>query len=144
MKKENKSKLPDGWMDWNTLTLDQMVEHLRMKYMLSSSGDAKCIFELIKFYDKHKNIDVPIDKLSKDDAIIDIYDILEGDDYFSVDVRKDRGEYSEGFDGELLFQNELDQINIKRDGDEWVYYGDLNRYQLKDDLVKLGFRVQLM
>jgi hypothetical protein len=46
--------LPEGWLDWNTLSLDQMVEHLRQKYMFSSSGDAKCIYHLIEFYDKHK------------------------------------------------------------------------------------------
>ncbi len=48
------SALPEGWMDWNTLSLDQMVEHLRQKFMFSSSGDAKCIYHLIEFYDKHK------------------------------------------------------------------------------------------
>jgi hypothetical protein len=48
------SALPDGWMDWNTLSLDQMAEHLRNKFMFSSSGDAKCIYHLIEFYDKHK------------------------------------------------------------------------------------------
>ena len=48
------SALPEGWMDWNTLSLDQMVEYLRQKYMFSSSGDAKCIYHLIEFYDKHK------------------------------------------------------------------------------------------
>jgi len=48
------SALPDGWLDWNTLSLDQMVEHLRQKFMFSSSGDAKCIYHLIEFYDKHK------------------------------------------------------------------------------------------
>jgi len=48
------SALPEGWLDWNTLSLDQMVEHLRKKYMFSSSGDAKCIYHLIEFYDKHK------------------------------------------------------------------------------------------
>lgn len=46
--------LPDGLMDWNTPSLDQMVEYLRKKYMFSSSGDAKCIYHLIEFYDKHK------------------------------------------------------------------------------------------
>jgi len=40
--------------DWNTLTLDQMVEHLRQKYQFSSTGDAKCIYHLIEFYDKNK------------------------------------------------------------------------------------------
>jgi hypothetical protein len=48
------SALPNGWLDWNTLSLDQMVEYLRNKYMFSSSGDAKCIYHLIEFYDKHK------------------------------------------------------------------------------------------
>ena len=48
------SALPEGWLDWNTLSLDQMVEHLRQKFMFSSSGDAKCIYHLIEFYDKHK------------------------------------------------------------------------------------------
>lgn len=48
------SALLDGWMDWNTLSLDQMVEYLRQKYMFSSSGDAKCICHLIEFYYKHK------------------------------------------------------------------------------------------
>jgi hypothetical protein len=48
------SALPEGWLDWNTLSLDQMVKHLRQKYMFSSSGDAKCIYHLIEFYDKHK------------------------------------------------------------------------------------------
>ncbi len=40
--------------DWNTLTLDQMVEYLRNKHRLSSTGESKCIFHLINFYDKHK------------------------------------------------------------------------------------------
>jgi hypothetical protein len=48
------SALPDSCLDWNTLSLDQMVEHLRQKYLFSSSGDAKCIHHLIEFYDKYK------------------------------------------------------------------------------------------
>ena len=48
------SALPDGWLDWNTLSLDQMVEYLRKKYMFSSSEDAKCVYHLIEFYDKYK------------------------------------------------------------------------------------------
>jgi hypothetical protein len=39
-----------GFLDWNTLTLDQMVEYLEEKHKLSSTGEAKCIFELIKYY----------------------------------------------------------------------------------------------
>jgi len=48
------SSLPEGWLDWNTISLDKMVEHLRKKFMFNSSGDAKCIYQLIEFYDKHK------------------------------------------------------------------------------------------
>lgn len=42
--------------DWNEMTLDQMVEHLKNKYKLSSTGEAKCINSLIEFYEniKHK------------------------------------------------------------------------------------------
>ena len=47
-------ELPKGWINWNELTLDQMVEHLRNKYMFSSSGDAKCVWSLIEFYEKNK------------------------------------------------------------------------------------------
>lgn len=46
--------VPEGWLDWNTLSLDEMVEYLRKKYAISSTGDAKCIYHLIEFYDEHK------------------------------------------------------------------------------------------
>ena len=49
--------IEDIMFDWNTLSLDQMVEYLRKKYMFLSSGDAKCIIELIDFYDKYKHMD---------------------------------------------------------------------------------------
>ena len=42
-------------LDWNTLSLDQMVDYLENKYKYSSTGDAKCIAELIDFYRKNKN-----------------------------------------------------------------------------------------
>lgn len=45
--------LPKVWLNWNTLSPDQMVEHLRKKYMFSSTGDAKCINYLIEFYNKY-------------------------------------------------------------------------------------------
>lgn len=48
-------ELPGGFIDWNKLSLDEMVDYLKKKYMFGSSGDAKCIFELIDFYEKHKN-----------------------------------------------------------------------------------------
>jgi len=51
-----KNKFLDvGFLDWNTLTLDQMVEYLKEKHKLSSTGESKCIFELIEFYKKHKD-----------------------------------------------------------------------------------------
>lgn len=45
------------FFDWNELSLDQMVEYLREKYKYNSSGDSKCIYHLIEFYDKHKSIE---------------------------------------------------------------------------------------
>lgn len=52
---KNKESLKVGFLDWNTLTLDQMVEYLEEKHKFSSTGEAKCIFELIEFYKKHKD-----------------------------------------------------------------------------------------
>lgn len=46
--------IPCGWLDWNTLSLDQKVDYLRDKYKFSSTGDANCINSLIRFYDQHK------------------------------------------------------------------------------------------
>jgi len=46
-----------GRIDWNELSLDEMVEFLRSKYMFLSSGEAKCVMELIDFYEKHKEVD---------------------------------------------------------------------------------------
>jgi hypothetical protein len=53
-KKVSKIEPPIPLLDWNSLTLNKMVEHLRQKYRFDSSGDAKCIYHLIEFYDKHK------------------------------------------------------------------------------------------
>jgi len=53
--KQNKESLKVGFLDWNTLTLDQMVDYLEEKHRFSSTGEAKCIFELIEFYKKHKD-----------------------------------------------------------------------------------------
>lgn len=54
IRNSSSGSLPEGWLDWNALSLEQMVSYLRQKHMLSSSGDAKCIYSLIEFYDKHK------------------------------------------------------------------------------------------
>ena len=44
-------------MDWNELTLEEMANHLRQEFFVSSSGTAKCIFHLLEFYDKHKAVE---------------------------------------------------------------------------------------
>jgi hypothetical protein len=36
--------------DWNELTIEESVHHLRKRFGVDSSGDAKCIFKLIEFY----------------------------------------------------------------------------------------------
>lgn len=41
--------------DWNEMTLDEMVNYLREKYMFTSTSDAKCVHELIAFYDDKKS-----------------------------------------------------------------------------------------
>ena len=41
--------------NWNEMTIDQMVDHLKNKYRFLSSEDAKYIMTLIEFYEKHKN-----------------------------------------------------------------------------------------
>ena len=50
------AKNTSGFLDWNTLTLDQMVNYLDDKYKYSNTGDAKCIYHLIEFYRKTKAI----------------------------------------------------------------------------------------
>src|SRR3970040_770503 len=62
--------LPEGWLDWNKLTLDQMVEYLRQKYMFSSSGDAKCINHLIEFYEKNHLLPLSFENINKGDNVI--------------------------------------------------------------------------
>ena len=52
---KNKEVLKIGFLDWNTLTLDQMVEYLEDKHKFSSTGESLCIYRLIEFYKKHKN-----------------------------------------------------------------------------------------
>jgi hypothetical protein len=48
--------VPEGWIDWNKLTLDQAVNWLRKRFMFESSGDARTVYMLIDFYDKYKNL----------------------------------------------------------------------------------------
>lgn len=42
------------FIDWNEFTLDQHCEILEEKFRFSSAGEAKSIFELIKFYRENK------------------------------------------------------------------------------------------
>ena len=41
-------------IDWNKLKMEQYIEHLEEQYAFSSSGTAKCIFELIEAYKAEK------------------------------------------------------------------------------------------
>jgi len=49
----SKDPLPPGWVDYNEIPLDKLVDSLERKYMLLSSGEAYIICKLIDFY---KNI----------------------------------------------------------------------------------------
>ena len=47
----------DGFFDWNKLTMNQKIEYLRNKHMYLSTGEAKCIMDLINEYEKNNNVD---------------------------------------------------------------------------------------
>jgi len=85
--------------------------------------------------------DVMCSKLSKDESVIVLYD--DGEEFFSVDINKDYGEYIGKFDGDFLFQKELDSLNIKLEYDEHIYYGDKSINQLKKELINRGFKVEI-
>jgi hypothetical protein len=80
--------------------------------------------------------------LNKKDSVIIIYDIIDGDDYFSVDIKKNYGDYIGGnfHDKFIEFQPELDSLEIKDLGDEYVYYGSKTNKQLKKELEDRGFK----
>lgn len=48
-------KLPNGWVDWNTYSLDQLVDYLKHKYRFVSTGEAHAIYRLIEFYEQKKD-----------------------------------------------------------------------------------------
>ena len=50
------SELPEGWTDWNTLSLDQLVDHLEKEFMVSSTGTAKAVNELVRFYRNRESL----------------------------------------------------------------------------------------
>jgi len=54
---EIKLELPEGWVDWNSYTLEQEADYLYNKYCFQSSGDAHAICALVDFYRKNKDYD---------------------------------------------------------------------------------------
>ena len=52
--KKSAEGCPEGWMDWNKLSLDDYCDYLEEKHKFSSTGEAKAIFELIRFYKENK------------------------------------------------------------------------------------------
>ena len=50
------SELPEGWTNWNTLSLDQLADHLEKEFMISSTGTAKAVNELVKFYRNRESL----------------------------------------------------------------------------------------
>jgi hypothetical protein len=53
--KQSKQLLPSNWVDWNNYSLEQLVDYLRNKYRISSSGEAHAINRLIEFYEQKKD-----------------------------------------------------------------------------------------
>lgn len=54
---KNKESLsfPNGWVDWNTYSLEQLVDYLKHKYRFVSTGEAHAIYSLIDFYEQKKD-----------------------------------------------------------------------------------------
>lgn len=47
--------MPLGCIDWNKLSLDQLVAYLEEKHQFSSRGESFAINRLIEYYKEHKN-----------------------------------------------------------------------------------------
>ena len=45
----------ENWIDWNELSMEEMVHHLKTKHAFSSSGESLCIFKLIEFWEDNKD-----------------------------------------------------------------------------------------
>lgn len=54
MVEHNKEIIDTKFIDWNTLDMDALVEHLENKFLVDSSGTAFAVFKLIAFYKDHK------------------------------------------------------------------------------------------
>lgn len=100
-------KLPEGWMDWNELTLDQMAEYLDKMYHFQSSGDAKCILTMVDFYNEHKeNYPPPTASYNPENPQF---------------IRNQQGEliinpnHSDGVEKEKVSPTEKEELNIYRD-----------------------------
>ena len=63
------NNLPEGWKNWNTMSIDDCAEYLHQKYCYLSSGDAFCINRLIEFYNIHKEI---FAKRERENKIIEV------------------------------------------------------------------------
>ena len=83
------------------------------------------------------------DILLKKDAVITLYGKNDGEYFFEVTIQKDYVDFIGGnFHGKWLeFQPELDILNIRDEGDEYIYYGSLNQEQLKKKLEIRDFKV---
>ena len=83
--------------------------------------------------------------LRKSESIIVLYETILGDDYFSVDINKDYGEYHGKFDeyGFIEFTPELDELEIRNGGDEYIYLGELSQSELRIELENRGFKVKI-
>lgn len=47
-----KDALPEGWIDWNQVPLEDQIEFLKERYKFDSSAEAFCVYNLIDFYRK--------------------------------------------------------------------------------------------
>lgn len=57
--------LPEGWVDWNTLEMDQLVDHLRNEFQFHSTGTAFAVMKLIGFYEENKERKFSVDEIKK-------------------------------------------------------------------------------
>ena len=48
--KPDPSEFPQGWLDWDKLSLQEHIDYLKGRFAYSSEGTAKSVFELIAAY----------------------------------------------------------------------------------------------
>lgn len=47
---QDRFELPDGFTDWNEITLDELAKYLEEKYKYQSTGDAYAILRFVSYY----------------------------------------------------------------------------------------------